>query len=248
LYEVTAPPSWFDISIALIEGWQRFDDGLRDDGPLLPRARWHELLGSAGFEGIASFPRAQSPAEILGGTVIIARTPSGVPLGESGTLPTTAGVVHEAGAAAGASLDDPAEVMRAELAGLPEAERIDRLVEYVRGRLMQVLMRDGDEVVGRRHKLMDLGVDSLMAVELRDRLASGLKLPQRLSSTLVFDYPTVEAIAGHLDSLLHGGSATERGGADDGAGEPAASAARDAVADMTDEQVAELLATRLENL
>jgi hypothetical protein len=37
-----------------------------------------------------------------------------------------------------------------------------------------------------------------MAVELRNRLRAGLELEQPLPATLVFDYPTIEAVADYL--------------------------------------------------
>ncbi len=49
---------------------------------------------------------------------------------------------------------------------------------------------------------MDLGVDSLMAVEIRDQLAK--RLGKSLPATLVFDYPNVHSLSAHLVDMLSG--------------------------------------------
>jgi acyl carrier protein len=73
----------------------------------------------------------------------------------------------------------------------------------VRAHVAAVLGHDGPESVDPDKGLLDLGIDSLSAVELRNRLGvvSGLRLP----STLVFDFPTAAAIARHLFGELTGG-------------------------------------------
>jgi acyl carrier protein len=57
-----------------------------------------------------------------------------------------------------------------------------------------------------RQGLSDIGMDSLMAVELGNRLgrAVGLKLP----TTLAFEYPTIEALGGYLLQELGLGATT----------------------------------------
>ena len=47
--------------------------------------------------------------------------------------------------------------------------------------------------------LSDLGMDSLLAVDLRESLANALE--RALPSTLLFDYPTISALVSYL---LHG--------------------------------------------
>ncbi|WP_438874986.1 type I polyketide synthase [Winogradskya consettensis] len=98
--------------------------------------------------------------------------------------------------------DTPAEdaPLRATLAAAPAAERAGIALATVRAAVAEVLRYDGAESIDAQRPFRDLGIDSLIAVELRDllRTASGLLLP----ATLVFDYPTPAVLAGHLVAVL----------------------------------------------
>ena len=105
------------------------------------------------------------------------------------------------------------------------SERVDLLIGYVRDQVAGVLRMTGAAGLGPRQRLMDLGIDSLMAVELRNRLASGLDVGRSLPATLMFDYPTIEAIATYLErSAL--GFEDDRAPANGHGGDLSAAAAR----------------------
>ncbi|WP_382328739.1 acyl carrier protein [Hydrogenophaga sp. UC242_50] len=68
----------------------------------------------------------------------------------------------------------------------------------MRDRVVRVLRLDKNDTPGRHDRLMDLGFDSLMAVQLRNQLGASLGLDKPLPATLMFDYPTIDALASHL--------------------------------------------------
>lgn len=81
------------------------------------------------------------------------------------------------------------------LAAEPE-ERRSLLEAVLREQVARVLGLGSVEHIEPRHKLFDLGLDSLMATELKNRLE--VRLECSLRPTLVFDYPTVEALIDYL--------------------------------------------------
>ncbi|HET9172180.1 MAG TPA: type I polyketide synthase [Actinospica sp.] len=87
-----------------------------------------------------------------------------------------------------------------QVAALPAARRDWALIEAVRAEAAHVLGHGGTADLGADQQFKALGVDSLTAVELRNRLAAATGL--RLPAALIFDYPTPRAVAGYLRARL----------------------------------------------
>ncbi|MEU7146378.1 type I polyketide synthase [Nocardia sp. NPDC046473] len=86
--------------------------------------------------------------------------------------------------------------------GLSAAERSRALADLVLTDMAAVLGYESPEAFQPRRTFQELGFDSLSAVRFRNRLTATLGL--RLPATLVFDYPTRDALVGFLDSELTG--------------------------------------------
>jgi acyl transferase domain-containing protein len=87
------------------------------------------------------------------------------------------------------------------LQGTPPARRRETLVALLRGEVSSVLGLT-DAMVDARARFMEVGLDSFLAVDLRHRLRLLLGPEVRLPVTLVFDYPTVEVLAGFIAAQL----------------------------------------------
>ncbi|MGY5118541.1 SDR family NAD(P)-dependent oxidoreductase [Streptomyces sp. 900105755] len=91
---------------------------------------------------------------------------------------------------------DGADGLADRISRLPEAERADRVLALVREEASRALGLRSAESVRADQPLRDLGMDSVTAVELRNRI--GARLGSRLPATLLFDHPTPARLAEHL--------------------------------------------------
>jgi acyl transferase domain-containing protein/acyl carrier protein/NADP-dependent 3-hydroxy acid dehydrogenase YdfG len=90
--------------------------------------------------------------------------------------------------------------VRDDLMETPLAGRNQFLVRQVQAEVARVLRLDSGTQLPSDLPLKDAGLDSLMAVELRNSLSARLEC--KLPATLMFDYPTVEGVAAFVEQLI----------------------------------------------
>ena len=76
------------------------------------------------------------------------------------------------------------------------ARRRDILIAHLRSQTNSILGFDHSREIELEQGLFDMGMDSLMAMELKGRLERSLAVP--LPSTLTFNYPTIKALVDYL--------------------------------------------------
>jgi acyl transferase domain-containing protein/acyl carrier protein len=111
------------------------------------------------------------------------------------------------GAAGGAEKQALGRDLRERMDGVSGEERRGLLLELVRSEVERVMGGASLHSVDLKRAFNELGFNSLMAVELYNRLstATGLELP----TTLVFDYPTPVAVAEYLLAEMGGDRLSE---------------------------------------
>ncbi|MEU7359055.1 type I polyketide synthase [Streptomyces olivaceoviridis] len=107
---------------------------------------------------------------------------------------------HTAASAAGAE-----NGWREQLAGQSPDERERTVLDLVRAQLTEVLELDPAEPVDAQRGFFELGLDSLLAIELSRRL--GDRIGTALTSAAVFGHPTPAALTGYLLARLDGAMA-----------------------------------------
>ncbi|MFH8520731.1 beta-ketoacyl synthase N-terminal-like domain-containing protein, partial [Streptomyces gelaticus] len=97
----------------------------------------------------------------------------------------------------------PLSGLGARLVGLSRGERVEVLLDVVRGHVAAVLGYADPGGVEVERAFRELGFDSLTALEFRNQLVAGTGLS--LPTTVVFDYPSCVVLAEFLADELGGG-------------------------------------------
>jgi malonyl CoA-acyl carrier protein transacylase len=198
LFEATQNFAWHEMTTALIEGWQKSEDDLRGGLPLISAGEWISALQNAGFETVIQTPEPGSAAESLGLHVLLAKAPGGIretwmPRPDA---PQQSFWLRTIEAELPNDHRVPLPAVIDLIYRVPSAERHEFVLQAVIEEIARVLRLGADAIQKKRSRLMDLGLDSLMAVELRNKLSIRLGIAE-LPATLIFDYPTPDAIAGY---------------------------------------------------
>jgi acyl carrier protein len=128
-----------------------------------------------------------------------------------------------------------------ELASVAPGRRRAAIEARLRSEALKVLGLAPDVSLDAHQPLRELGLDSLMAVELRNAIAESLG--RTLPATLLFKYPTLDALCEFAVTQLE---ATLVAAVPGGAATPEADAS--AIEALTDDEARQLLSNELESL
>jgi len=133
------------------------------------------------------------------------------------------------------------------LSGASANERKDIVLAFVQGEVARILGIPKPEGIDPDQGLFDMGLDSLMAVDLKSRLEAGVG--QSLPSTLTFNYPSVGALANFLlkDVFVAGAEPVPAPVREARPSEEAV-ASKDPEADLSEEELAALLRRKMDQL
>ncbi|MEZ4681390.1 MAG: beta-ketoacyl reductase [Caldilineaceae bacterium] len=171
---------WAEVGMAARQQAQMQHSIMQPIGPEQGRTILGQLL-SQQAPYMAIVPVAEPlPAGNIG-SIALQRKPSAMgksiakPVGRSGTQETT---------------------LRQELAATAETERLPRLVDHLRRIVADALGVTAAAEIDGDAGFFTLGLDSLMSLEVRNRLERGVEAPLR--ATLLFDYPSIDTLANYL--------------------------------------------------
>ncbi|HET8659344.1 MAG TPA: acyltransferase domain-containing protein [Micromonosporaceae bacterium] len=223
LPEPASGPDQFGIHPALLDAALHpalLDDGPAGDGPVWSPFTWTGVSlwatgatvarvrlspNGSGGRGVRVAVADAAGGPVLTAESVVLRPVDADQLRAAATSPAArhaqanGGTVRPAAAARPTAAGQPVD-WAGRLGALPPDEQHRLLVDLVRTHAAAVLRHPDPSRVHTERGFLDLGFDSITAVELRNRLATvtGLRLP----TTLIFDHPNPTALASYLRDEL----------------------------------------------
>ena len=192
LVEITTPIAWLDLTFGLTDQWWNFtNDWRREDNltPLLSTDQWVDALIDASFD-LVNVAWSHSVQSVLIGTLFGQQQASSVTTKDrllSSQPPQSA--LH---------LD---ETLVAAVENAPNHfERAPRMKELVRQAIRQAMFPGPEEDVGDDESLVELGMDSMTALQLKSAVDAKFRIRLPISSLMA--EPTISTVTiAALDAL-----------------------------------------------
>src|SRR3990167_11556246 len=134
---------------------------------------------------------------------------------------------------------------RAGLADAPIDERTPMLIDMICEQIKRVMGLDESDTINPNQPLQELGLDSLMAVELRNILCA--LIGKQLPATLMFKYPTVSSLSTFLIQDMFPDEVAAEPVAAEQTQEEKATEEDDQLDDLSQDELAAMLAAELGN-
>ena len=195
LLEGTEARIFNSLTYGLLEGWWIFQDVERriENAPLLTVEQWRRVLTEEGFRGVRVLGRSSPEAARLFQAVLVGESDGvfssevvGIPAAMPIKLPqNTSSTLTPAVTPRRSPFDtiDPKKIL---------ANKVTEVVQ-------QVLQTESEEL-GAEATFESLGVDSILSVEIVEKLNA--RLPIKLRSTDLFNYATIKKLVERLLELL----------------------------------------------
>lgn len=166
-WEITDAPAWVETTFALLADWQQYQDDLRSNSSLMATSSWLTALTAAGFKACVAVPQKTSLAKILGQDLFLAQNDKidRVALTDQETSYEDNKIVSQS-------------VDLQEIMATAESER-EPLIQKLLIGLLAKIMRLSVDRLPLDILIRDLGFESLMIVEFRNRLKrlTGINIP-----------------------------------------------------------------------
>ncbi|MEM7133969.1 MAG: SDR family NAD(P)-dependent oxidoreductase [Chloroflexota bacterium] len=135
-----------------------------------------------------------------------------------------------------------------QLLPLSEQQQQEKLRQAIREEVARTLGISSPRKISVQQPLFEFGIDSLMALELKNRLEH--RLSSTLHSTLIFDYPTISGLATYLFSHVFGQTDGQESSDPQGTPESADGLSEQIthIIEISDDEAEALLLEKLQNL